>query len=42
MEIFEDMGGCVTIAIVALVILLLVACVAIVVFGVALTDLFGN
>ena len=42
MDIFEDMGGCVVIAIVALILLLLVACVAIVFFGVAFTDLIGN
>lgn len=40
MDIFEDMGGCLTIAIVAVVALLLIGCVAVVFFGFALTELF--
>ncbi len=40
MDIFEDMGGCVVIGIVAVVILLLVVCVAVVFFGFAITEVF--
>ncbi|HYH12899.1 MAG TPA: hypothetical protein VD789_11135 [Thermomicrobiales bacterium] len=41
MEIFEEMGGCVMIGIVALILLFLVVCVAVVFFGVAITDVFN-
>jgi hypothetical protein len=36
MDIFEDLGGCAIIAIIAVVVLLLVGCVAMIVLGVAL------
>ncbi len=41
MDIFEDVGGCVMIGIVAAVVLALLVCVAVVVFGVALSDFTG-
>lgn len=41
-DIFEDFGGCAVIGIVVVVILLLLICVAIVVFGVALSDIIGS
>ena len=42
MDIFEDLGGCVTIAIIGFIVLVLVVCVAVFVFGAALTDLTGG
>ncbi len=39
MDIFEDVGGCVMIGIIAAVVLLLLVCVAVVVFGGALSDI---
>lgn len=41
MDIFEDLGGCAMIGIVAIVLLLLVICVLVVVLGVAIPDLTG-
>ncbi len=41
MDLFEDLGGCAVIAVVGLILLLLVVCVAVVVLGVALPDLTG-
>lgn len=41
MEIFEEMGGCVVIGIVAVVALLLVLCVAVVFFGFAIGEVFN-
>ncbi|HEV2106972.1 MAG TPA: hypothetical protein VGR16_01770 [Thermomicrobiales bacterium] len=41
MDIFEDLGGCAVIGIIVVIILLLLICVAIVVFGVALSDITG-
>lgn len=40
MDILEDMGGCLTIAIVAVILLFLVLCVAVVFFGWAISDIF--
>lgn len=40
MDIFEDFGGCALIGIAAVIILFLVLCVAIVVLGVALPNVF--
>ncbi len=41
MDIFEDFGGCALIGIAAVILLLLVVCVAMLVLGVALPDLTG-
>jgi hypothetical protein len=40
-DIFEDFGGCAVIGIVVVILRLLI-CVAIVVFGVALSDIIGS
>ncbi len=41
MDFMEDMGGCALIAIVGVVVLLLVACVAVVILGASLPNIFG-
>ena len=41
MDIFEDLGGCAIIGIVAIILLLLVICVLVVALGVAIPDLTG-
>jgi hypothetical protein len=41
LDIFEDLGGCAIVAVIAVVVLLLVVCVAIFVFGLAVSDLTG-
>lgn len=41
MDLIEDFGGCLVLALIALVVLLLIACVAVVLFGVAVPDLIG-
>lgn len=38
MEIFEELGGCLTIIVIGAVVVLLLFCVATVIFGVALSD----
>jgi hypothetical protein len=40
-DLFEDLGGCAIIAIVAFIVLLLVACVAMVLLGVAVPNVIG-
>jgi len=40
-EIFEEFGGCLAIAAAVAVVLALVACVAVVVFGATLSDWIG-
>ena len=42
MDLFEDLGGCAVIAVVGLILLLLVACVAVALLGVAAPDLVGQ
>lgn len=41
MDIFEDFGGCLTIFAILAVVLLLVICVAVAVFGVSVADFTG-
>lgn len=41
MDLFEDLGGCVTIAIIAFIVLLLIICVVAVVLGYGVSELTG-
>jgi Sec-independent protein translocase protein TatA len=41
MDFFEDFGGCTTIAIIGVILLVIIVCVAIVVLGGSLPNLIG-
>jgi hypothetical protein len=41
MDIFEDFGGCLMIGVIAAIVLLVIICVAVVIFGVAISDFTG-